>query len=125
MLVKSKSADSQDDSPAELSGNILDNFEYVRYNVHIINLEVNRMINTNATNFRKNVFGYLNQAVLHNDVININTKNGNAIVISEEDYNSLVETLYLMSHPKTAEEILEAMEESPSEGSVYDPEEDW
>lgn len=83
------------------------------------------MINTNATNFRKNVFDYLNQAVLHNDVININTKNGNAIVISEEDYNGLVETLYLMSHPKTAEEILEAMEESPSNGSVYDPEEEW
>ena len=57
------------------------------------------MTNTNATNFRKNIFEYLNQAVMYNDVININTKNGNAIVMSEEDYNALMETLYLTSVP--------------------------
>lgn len=57
------------------------------------------MTNTNATNFRKNLFEYLNQAVVYNDVININTKNGNAVVMSEEDYNALMETLYLTSVP--------------------------
>lgn len=57
------------------------------------------MTNTNATNFRKNMFEYLNQAVMYNDVININTKNGNAVVMSEEDYNALMETLYLTSVP--------------------------
>ncbi len=57
------------------------------------------MTNTNATNFRKNLFEYLNQAVMYNDVININTKNGNAVVMSEEDYNALMETLYLTSIP--------------------------
>ena len=36
------------------------------------------MTNTNATNFRKNIFEYLNQAVEYNDVINVTTKNGNA-----------------------------------------------
>ena len=57
------------------------------------------MTNTNATNFRKNIFEYLNQAIVYNDVININTKNGNAVVMSEEDYNALMETLYLTSVP--------------------------
>lgn len=60
------------------------------------------MTNTNATNFRKNIFEYLNQAVEYNDVINVTTKNGNAVVLSEADYNSLLETVYLMSHPATA-----------------------
>ena len=40
------------------------------------------MTNTNATNFRKNIFEYLNQAVEYNDVINVTTKNGNAVVLS-------------------------------------------
>lgn len=67
------------------------------------------MTNTNATNFRKNIFEYLNQAVEYNDVINVTTKNGNAVVLSESDYNSLLETVYLMSHPATRDTILEGM----------------
>ena len=55
------------------------------------------MTNTNATNFRQNLFEYLNQAILYNDVVNVNTKNGNAVDISEEEYNGLLESLYLLS----------------------------
>ncbi len=83
------------------------------------------MTNTNATNFRSNIFDYLNQAVVYNDVINVNTKNGNAIIISEEDYRGMQETIYLLSNSKTAAEILSAMKEDKSLGKVYDPAEDW
>lgn len=83
------------------------------------------MTNTNATNFRKNLFEYLNQAVMYNDVININTKNGNAVVMSEEDYSGLLETLYLMSHPKTAKEILDAKNEPLETCVEYDEGEEW
>lgn len=65
------------------------------------------MTNTNITNFRKNIFEYVNQAIEYNDVININTKSGNAVIMSEEDYNGLIETLYIYSHKKTYEEIKE------------------
>lgn len=82
------------------------------------------MTNVNATNFRKNLFEYLNQAVDFNDVINVSTKNGNAVVMSEEDYNSLMETLYLMSHPGTREEVLTGMQE-PIEACVPLDEVDW
>jgi len=54
------------------------------------------MININATNLRKSLFEYLNSAVEYNDVINVNTKKGNAVILSAEDYNSMQETLYLM-----------------------------
>ena len=83
------------------------------------------MTNINATNLRKNLFEYLNQAIVHNDVININTKNGNAVILSEEDYTGLMETLYLLSNKKTAEEIIVGIEEPIEEGTVYDPSEDW
>ena len=83
------------------------------------------MTNTNATNFRQNAFNYLNQAVLYNDIINVNTKNGNAIILSEEDYKGIMETLYLLSHSKTATEILSAMKENKEDGTVYDPAEEW
>ena len=82
------------------------------------------MTYTNATNFRKNIFEYLNQAVEYNDVINITTKNGNAVVLSESDYNSLLETVYLMSHPATRDTILEGMEEELEDCVPLD-EVDW
>lgn len=83
------------------------------------------MTNTNATNFRQKVFDYLNQAVLYNDVINVNTKNGNAVVMSEEDYRGMIETIYLMSHEATAREIAEGMKEPLEECVEYDPSEEW
>lgn len=49
------------------------------------------MTNTNATNL-KNLFSYLDSAINYNDVINVNTKN--VIIISEAEYNGLLETLY-------------------------------
>ena len=83
------------------------------------------MTNTNATNFRKNLFEFLNQAVLYNDVINVSTKNGNVIVLSEEDYSSMMETIYLSTNPKTSKEILEALTEPLEEGTRYVPGEEW
>ena len=44
------------------------------------------MTNVNITNFRKNVFGFIEQVVEFNDVVNVATKNGNAVILSEEDY---------------------------------------
>ena len=65
------------------------------------------MTNTNISNFRQNIFEYMSQAIDYNDIINVSTKNGNAIILSESDYNSLVESLYLSSDQKVKNEILE------------------
>ncbi len=67
------------------------------------------MTNTNITNFRRNAFEYFEKAVTYNDTVHVSTKNGNAVVMSEEDYNALMETIYLLSHPKTAREIVEGL----------------
>lgn len=83
------------------------------------------MTNTNATNFRKDLFTYLDQAIVYNDVITVSTKSGNAVVLSEEDYTALLETLYLMRSGKTYEEIKEGLQEPIEEGETYTPGEDW
>ena len=67
------------------------------------------MLNTNITNFRKNIFGLLEQTIKYNEPVNISTKDGNAVIISEEDYNGLMETLYLNSIPGMREKIIEGM----------------
>ena len=72
------------------------------------------MTNTNATNLRKNLFSYLDSTIEYNDVINVNTKKGNVIIISEAEYNGLLETLYLLSDP-TMREKLEASKKSTYE----------
>ncbi len=73
------------------------------------------MINMNITNFRKQVFSVLEQTIKFNEPVNISTKDGNAVVLSEEDYNGLMETLYLSSVPNMKERIIEGMNTPVSE----------
>ena len=61
------------------------------------------MLNINVTNFRKNSFGILEQTIKFNEPVNITAKEGNAVILSEEEYNSMMETLYLYSMPATKE----------------------
>lgn len=63
------------------------------------------MQNTNITSFRKNVFSMIEQTIKYNEPLNISTKDGNAVIISEEDYNGIMETLYLVSSPDMKEKL--------------------
>ena len=67
------------------------------------------MTNTNATNLRKNLFDYLNSASEFNDIINVNTKKGNAVILSEQEYNGIMETLYLCSIPEMKERLSDGL----------------
>lgn len=54
-----------------------------------------------------------------------NNRGKNGVLISEDEWNAIQETLYLNSIPGMAESILEAGQEPVSEGTVYDSEEEW
>ena len=82
------------------------------------------MTNINITNLRKNLFDYINRAVEFNDVINVNTKAGNAVIISESDYNGLMETLYLSRNQKVRDEIVEGIN-TPIEECVEESAVEW
>lgn len=79
------------------------------------------MTNINITNFRKDIYELLEQTIKYNEPINISTKNGNAIVLSEADYNNLIETLYISSIPKLKEDIIEGLKE-PLEDCINEEE---
>ena len=70
------------------------------------------MLNINITNFRKNIFSILEQTIKYNEPVNISTKEGNAVVLSEEEYNGMMETLYLSSMTATKEKIVEGLNTS-------------
>lgn len=82
------------------------------------------MTNVNVTSFRKDIYKLLENAIKYNEPINISTKNGNAIILSEEDYNSLIETLYIESIPELKKEILERADDSDNE-FVSEDEVEW
>ena len=82
------------------------------------------MTNVNATNFRKNLFGMLEQTIKYNEPVNISTKEGNAVLLSEEDYNGLIETLYLCSIPGMEEKIVEGIN-TPIEDCIPEDEVEW
>lgn len=73
------------------------------------------MYNTNVTNARANLYNLLEMAIDDSEIINISTKNGNAVIISEADYNSLLETLYLSTDPDYKQSLIEGKNTPVSE----------
>ena len=82
------------------------------------------MTTTNITNFRKNAFNYVEQTIRYNEPLNISTKEGNAVLLSEEDYSGIMETLYLVSMPGMREKIMEGMS-TPLEDCVDEAAVEW
>ena len=78
------------------------------------------MKRVNVTNLRNNIYEYLNQTICYNEPITISTKNGNAVILSEEDYNNLMETLYINSVPGLKDDLIKGMKDSLEECASED-----
>jgi antitoxin YefM len=61
-----------------------------------------------ATEARQHLYDLVKQSVKGHMPIKITSKSGDAVLLSEEDYESLLETLELLSTPGLAESIQEA-----------------
>lgn len=57
------------------------------------------MITTTITNFRNNVDAMVKDTVRFHESVTITAKDGNAVIISEEECLGLIETLSLTSVP--------------------------
>ena len=66
------------------------------------------MTELTATEARRNLFQLLRKSLKGHVPIKITSKEGDAILISEEDYENLLETLQLLSKPGLRESIKEA-----------------
>ena len=80
---------------------------------------------TNISVLRKNLFSSIDNVIEYNDSITVSTKNGNAVIISEAEYNAMLETIYLISQKGLVEKIKEGEKEDISKMSTYNPNEEW
>ncbi len=71
----------------------------------------------NATEARSKLYSLIDEAAETHQPIVITGKRNNAVLVSEEDWNSIAETLYLLSVPGMRESIKEGMKEDLSESS--------
>ena len=80
---------------------------------------------TNISVLRKNLFSSIDNVIEYNNSITVSTKNGNAVIISEAEYNAMLETIYLVSQKGLVEKIKEGEKEDISKMSTYNPNEEW
>jgi len=62
-----------------------------------------------ATEARKHLYKLLDEVSQSHEPVQITGKRGNAVLVSEEDWRAVQETLYLVSIPGMRESILEGM----------------
>ena len=84
------------------------------------------MTATTLTKAQKNLHQLVNDVNSgYSPVIIVDDDGKNAVLISEEYWNSIQETMYLYSIPGMVESIIEAGKEPLSEYTTYDPNEEW
>lgn len=64
--------------------------------------------------YRSNPEGLLRRAIRERKPIHVDTEDGGGILLSEEEYRGLKETLYLMSIPGMKEKLIQGMK-TPAE----------
>lgn len=80
---------------------------------------------TNISVLRKNLFSSIENVIEYNDSITVSTKSGNAVIISEAEYNAMLETIFLVSQKGLVEKIKQGEKEDISKMSTYNPNEEW
>ena len=70
------------------------------------------MTTLNVTEARANLYKLIDDTTVNHEPVVITGKRGNAVLLAEEDWNAINETLHLLSVPGMRESILEGMQES-------------
>lgn len=71
----------------------------------------------NATEARAKLYTLIDETASSHQPVIITGKRGNAVLVSEEDWNAISETLYLLSVPGMRESIKKGMEQDISDCS--------
>ena len=83
------------------------------------------MKSINITQARKDLYNLVNEVNCDSCPVTLtNTRGKNAVLVSEDDWNALQETVYLNSIPGFVESVV-SKDEPLEERAVYDPNEEW
>ena len=80
------------------------------------------MTTLNATEARSKLYNLIDETAKTHQPIVITGKRGNAVLLAEDDWNSINETLFLLSVPRMRESIREGMDANLEE---CDKDLDW
>ena len=76
------------------------------------------MIGLTATDARKTFFELIRSATKKHEIYRVRHPGGNVVIMSEDDYESLLETLDLLSAPGFCEEFNQAVSEAEAGETV-------
>jgi antitoxin YefM len=80
------------------------------------------MTSVSAAESRKRLYALIDEVGQSHEPVQINGKRGNAVLLSEEDWRAIQETLHLVSIPGMRESILEGM---ATEVAELSPDSGW
>ena len=84
------------------------------------------MTSISITKVRANLYQTVSEVNESSQPITITNNRGkNAVLVGEEGWKAIQETLYLNSIPGMSQSILASKEEDLSECTSYDPNEEW
>jgi len=70
------------------------------------------MTTLNVTEARANLYKLIDDTTASHEPVVITGKRGNAVLLAEDDWNAINETLHLLAVPGMRESIIEGMQES-------------
>ena len=70
------------------------------------------MTTVNVTEARANLYKLIDDASVSHEPVVITGKRGNAVLLAEDGWNAINETLYLLSVPGMRESLIESMQET-------------
>lgn len=70
-----------------------------------------------ATDARRSLYRLLDEVAASGEPVQITGRRANAVLLSEDDWRAIQETLYLLSIPGMRESIREGMEADPADCS--------
>ena len=76
------------------------------------------MLTVNATEARANLYKLMDETSASHEPVVITGKRSNSVLLAEEDWNAINETLYLVSIPGMRESILSGMQENIDEAAT-------
>jgi antitoxin YefM len=64
-----------------------------------------------ASEARSDLFGLIERVNLDHTEVEITSKRGSAVLMSKDEYDSLIETTYLLRSPKNARRLMNALDQ--------------
>jgi PHD/YefM family antitoxin component YafN of YafNO toxin-antitoxin module len=82
------------------------------------------MTTINALAYKGNFLEVFENTAMYGNPVNVWTEKGNAVIISEEEYRDIMETLHILSVPGMKEKIIEGLK-TPLEECLSEKEVDF